>query len=118
MPGHGSPGLATGLRIADFDTRAELAVAARAVVRQVVTLIGRLVAGIRGAGDTVVAVWWCAGWQSFVTLQVSTPLQYWPSLQTALLAVWVQLSLASSHASTVQETPSLQFGGVPGWQSL
>src|SRR3972149_3003843 len=56
------------------------------------------------------------GWQTVTGSQISVPLQYRPSSQAALFGVWVQMSLASSHASTVHATPSSQFGAVPGWQ--
>src|SRR3970040_1664392 len=55
-------------------------------------------------------------WQPFTGSHVSVPLQYRLSSQAALFGVWVQMSLASSHASTVQGTPSSQFGAVPAWQ--
>jgi len=48
--------------------------------------------------------------------QVSAPLHHSPSLQAASLGVWSHASVVSLHESTVQPTPSLQLGGVPGWQ--
>src|SRR5215831_3398938 len=51
--------------------------------------------------------------QPTIGLHVSLPLQPSPSSHAALLGVCVHDSMASSHASTVQPTPSLQFGGRP-----
>jgi hypothetical protein len=56
--------------------------------------------------------------QPVTALQVSAPLQTRPSLQTAWLAVWVQLSVASLQASVVHETPSLQSTGAPATQPV
>jgi hypothetical protein len=49
--------------------------------------------------------------------QVSAPLQSLPSSHLVASGVWVQLFVASSHASLVQATPSSQLGGVPAWHA-
>jgi hypothetical protein len=44
---------------------------------------------------------------------VSAPLQYRPSSQCALLDALLQLCVCSLHESSVQPTPSSQFGAEP-----
>jgi len=48
-------------------------------------------------------------WQPRVGLHVSIPLQYRPSSQVALFAVWSQESVLSLQASVVHATPSAQL---------
>ena len=50
-------------------------------------------------------------------LQVSTPSHAIPLSQAALIGACEQLFAASSQASAVQEVPSSQLGGAPGWQT-
>jgi hypothetical protein len=47
------------------------------------------------------------------TSQVSTPLQYWPSLHAPLFGLWSQLSLTSLQLSVVHVNESLQLGAGP-----
>jgi len=71
-------------RIAGFGAVTVLPVRADGVVRRVITLIRRLVARIRGAGDTVTATGGVPAWQSFNGSHVSAPSQNWPLLHAAL----------------------------------
>jgi len=57
----GCAGLAAGEGVARFGAVAEQAVAASRVARRVIARIGRLVAGVDGAGDRVRAIWRCSG---------------------------------------------------------
>ena len=57
-------------------------------------------------------------WQSFTASHVSAPLQKSPSSQSPSFGTLSHEFVPSLHESVVQLTPSLQFGGVPDWQSF
>src|SRR5947199_319958 len=51
--------------------------------------------------------------QPGVALQVSAPLQKWPSSQRLFCGVWTQALAVVLQLSAVQAIPSSQLGGVP-----